>query len=67
VCESSTDVDSEPERPSLLHLLSVSESEGDLQTDCSLASSTSKVSGRSNELNYLEAIFVSFFNINKYI
>ncbi|XP_072714730.1 TATA box-binding protein-associated factor RNA polymerase I subunit B isoform X4 [Ciconia boyciana] len=44
VCDSSTDVDSEPERPSLLHLLSLSESEGDLQTDCSFASSTSKVS-----------------------
>ncbi|KAF2982183.1 hypothetical protein EK904_002607 [Melospiza melodia maxima] len=45
VCESSTDVDSDPERPSLLHLLSLSESEGDLQTDCSFASSVSKVSG----------------------
>ncbi|NXL97066.1 TAF1B polymerase, partial [Tyrannus savana] len=44
VCESSTDVDSEPERPNFLHLLSLSESEGDLQTDCSLASSMSKVS-----------------------
>ncbi|XP_056344251.1 TATA box-binding protein-associated factor RNA polymerase I subunit B isoform X2 [Oenanthe melanoleuca] len=45
VCESSTDVDSDPERPSILHLLSLSESEGDLQTDCSsFASSVSKVS-----------------------
>lgn len=44
VCESSTDVDSDPERPSLLHLLSLSESEGDLQTDCSFASSVTKVS-----------------------
>ncbi|NXA05120.1 TAF1B polymerase, partial [Sapayoa aenigma] len=43
-CESSTDVDSEPERASLLHLLSLSESEGDLHTDCSFASSMSKVS-----------------------
>lgn len=50
-------MDSELERPSLLHMLSVSESEGDLQTDCSFASSTSKVSGRSNELDYLETIF----------
>ncbi|XP_030345431.1 TATA box-binding protein-associated factor RNA polymerase I subunit B isoform X2 [Strigops habroptila] len=44
VCDSSTDVDSDPERPSLLHVLSLSESEGDLQTDNSFASSTSKVS-----------------------
>ncbi|XP_072782472.1 TATA box-binding protein-associated factor RNA polymerase I subunit B isoform X4 [Taeniopygia guttata] len=43
-CESSTDVDSDPERPSFLHLLSLSESEGDLPTDCSFASSVSKVS-----------------------
>lgn len=57
VCESSTDVDSDPERPSLLDLLSLSESEGDLQTDCSFASSVSKVSGRSSELNYLKTNF----------
>ncbi|XP_021246151.1 TATA box-binding protein-associated factor RNA polymerase I subunit B isoform X1 [Numida meleagris] len=44
VCDSSTDMDSEPERPSLLHFLSVSESDGDLQTDCSFASSAGKVS-----------------------
>ncbi|XP_035178305.1 TATA box-binding protein-associated factor RNA polymerase I subunit B [Oxyura jamaicensis] len=44
VCDSSTDVDSEPERPSFLHLLSLSESDGDLQTDCSFASSSGKVS-----------------------
>ncbi|XP_033916766.1 TATA box-binding protein-associated factor RNA polymerase I subunit B isoform X2 [Melopsittacus undulatus] len=44
VCDSSTDVDSDTERSSLLHLLSLSESEGDLQTDNSFASSTSKVS-----------------------
>ncbi|RMC17278.1 hypothetical protein DUI87_05857 [Hirundo rustica rustica] len=44
VCESSTDVDSDPERPSLLRLLSLSESEGDLQTDCSFVSSVSKAS-----------------------
>ncbi|XP_015714939.1 TATA box-binding protein-associated factor RNA polymerase I subunit B isoform X2 [Coturnix japonica] len=43
-CESSTDRDSEPERPSLLHFLSVSESDGDLQTDCNYASSAGKVS-----------------------
>ncbi|XP_068793303.1 grainyhead-like protein 1 homolog isoform X2 [Struthio camelus] len=43
-CDSSTDVDSEPERPSLLHLLSFSESDGDLLTDCSFGSSTGKVS-----------------------
>ncbi|NXA37282.1 TAF1B polymerase, partial [Eudromia elegans] len=43
-CESSTDMESEPERPSLLHLLSLSESDGDLLTDCSLGSSTGKVS-----------------------
>ncbi|NXN22652.1 TAF1B polymerase, partial [Nycticryphes semicollaris] len=48
VCDSSTDVDSEPERLSLLHLLSLSESEGDLQTDCSFASSISKVSGSTS-------------------
>ncbi|XP_008933611.1 PREDICTED: TATA box-binding protein-associated factor RNA polymerase I subunit B, partial [Merops nubicus] len=47
-CDSSTDGDSEPERPSLLHLLSGSESEGDLQTDCSFASSTSRVSGSTS-------------------
>ncbi|XP_042677627.1 TATA box-binding protein-associated factor RNA polymerase I subunit B isoform X2 [Centrocercus urophasianus] len=44
VCDSSTDMDSEPEQPSLLHFLSVSESDGDLQTDCSYASSVGKVS-----------------------
>ncbi|NXY46337.1 TAF1B polymerase, partial [Ceuthmochares aereus] len=44
VCESNSDVDSEPERPSLLHFLSLSESDGDLSTDCSFASSASKVS-----------------------
>ncbi|XP_074437921.1 TATA box-binding protein-associated factor RNA polymerase I subunit B isoform X3 [Larus michahellis] len=44
VCDSSTDVDSEPETPSPLQLLSLSESEGDLQTDSSFASSISKVS-----------------------
>uniref|UniRef100_A0A8B9S7K5 TATA box-binding protein-associated factor RNA polymerase I subunit B n=1 Tax=Apteryx owenii TaxID=8824 RepID=A0A8B9S7K5_APTOW len=43
-CDSSTDVDSEPERPSLLHLLSLSESDGDLLTDCSFGSSIGKVS-----------------------
>ncbi|XP_074676144.1 TATA box-binding protein-associated factor RNA polymerase I subunit B isoform X2 [Strix aluco] len=43
VCDSSTDVDSDPERLSLLYS-SLSESEGDLQTDCSFVSSTSKVS-----------------------
>ncbi|XP_064364541.1 TATA box-binding protein-associated factor RNA polymerase I subunit B [Dromaius novaehollandiae] len=43
-CDSSTDVDSEPERPSLLHLLSFSESDGDLLTDCSFGSSIGKVS-----------------------
>ncbi|KFV44271.1 TATA box-binding protein-associated factor RNA polymerase I subunit B, partial [Tyto alba] len=43
VCDSSTDVDSEPAGPSHLHL-SLSESEGDQQTDCSFVSSTSKVS-----------------------
>ncbi|XP_072187955.1 TATA box-binding protein-associated factor RNA polymerase I subunit B isoform X2 [Excalfactoria chinensis] len=43
-CDSSTDMDSEPERSSLLHFLSVSESDGDLQTDCSYASSVGKVS-----------------------
>ncbi|XP_065537677.1 TATA box-binding protein-associated factor RNA polymerase I subunit B isoform X2 [Lathamus discolor] len=44
VCDSSTDVDSDPESSSHFHLLSLSESEGDLQTDNSFASSTSKVS-----------------------
>ncbi|XP_040454252.1 TATA box-binding protein-associated factor RNA polymerase I subunit B isoform X1 [Falco naumanni] len=43
VCNSSTDVDSEPERSSL-QFLSVSESEGDLLTDCSFVSSASKIS-----------------------
>lgn len=51
-------MDSEPEQPSLLHFLSVSESDGDLQTDCSYASSVGKVSGRSNEVKYLETILV---------
>ncbi|XP_065586799.1 TATA box-binding protein-associated factor RNA polymerase I subunit B isoform X2 [Cyrtonyx montezumae] len=48
VCDSSTDMDSEPERPSVLHFLSVSESDGDLQTDCSFASSVGKVSGSTS-------------------
>nr|XP_021149194.1 TATA box-binding protein-associated factor RNA polymerase I subunit B isoform X1 [Columba livia] len=48
VCGSSTDVESEPETPSLLHLLSLSESEGDLQTDSSFVSSTSKVSASTS-------------------
>ncbi|OXB62533.1 hypothetical protein ASZ78_013185, partial [Callipepla squamata] len=48
VCDSSTDMDSEPERSSILHFLSVSESDGDLQTDCSFASSAGKVSGSTS-------------------
>lgn len=51
-------MDSEPEQHSLLHFLSVSESDGDLQTDCSYASSAGKVSGRSNEVKCLETILV---------
>ncbi|NXG41269.1 TAF1B polymerase, partial [Psilopogon haemacephalus] len=42
-CESSTDVDSDPGTPSLLQLLS--ESEGDLQSEVSFASSTTRLSG----------------------
>lgn len=54
-------MDSEPERPSLLRLLSLSESDGDLQTDCSFASSSGKVSGRSNDPKYLETVFVELY------
>ncbi|NWR76403.1 TAF1B polymerase, partial [Centropus unirufus] len=43
VYDSSTDVGSEQERPNLFDL-SLSESEGDLQTDCNFASSSSRVS-----------------------
>ncbi|NXR14827.1 TAF1B polymerase, partial [Semnornis frantzii] len=45
-CESSTDVDSDPGTPSLLQLLS--ESEGDLQSECSFASSTTRLSGSTS-------------------
>ncbi|XP_054036162.1 TATA box-binding protein-associated factor RNA polymerase I subunit B [Dryobates pubescens] len=47
-CESSTDVDSDPGTASILQLLSQSESEGDLQTDCSLASSATRLSGSTS-------------------
>lgn len=63
MCDSSTDMDSEPDRPSLLHLLSLSESDGDLQTDCSFASSSGKVSGRSNDLKYLETVLTVFVEL----
>lgn len=59
-------MDSDPEGPSLLHLLSLSESEGDLQTDCSFVSSVSKISGRSSELNDMKTSFSVGFKY-KYI
>ncbi|NXN14697.1 TAF1B polymerase, partial [Indicator maculatus] len=46
--ESSTDVDSDPGTPSLLQLLSQSESEGDLHSDCSFASSATRLSGSTS-------------------
>uniref|UniRef100_A0A8C6ZML4 TATA box-binding protein-associated factor RNA polymerase I subunit B n=1 Tax=Nothoprocta perdicaria TaxID=30464 RepID=A0A8C6ZML4_NOTPE len=44
VRENSTDMESEPERPGLLHLLPLSESDGEPLTDCSFGSSTGRVS-----------------------
>lgn len=60
-------MDSEPDRPSFLHLLSLSESDGDLQTDCSFASSSGKVSGRSNDLKYLETVLTVFVELYIYL